>query len=118
MRANARERIDANLRGLQEEFKTLLLAALQRCAAGTWGLFGQNDHVAAANPNLRGICTSADAEALREVASEIRRLRDRLGFSEPYILCERFEYYRAIRGANAPGEPKLAKQFLSELAGE
>ena len=30
-------------------------------------------------------------------------------------MVERFRAYRALRGANVPGEPKLATQLLIEL---
>ncbi|MHB8153286.1 MAG: hypothetical protein ACYDGW_10760 [Vulcanimicrobiaceae bacterium] len=53
---------------------------------------------------------------LTELAEEIERLRVLLGFAEPFALAERFDHYCALRGANVPGEPKLAKQFLAEIA--
>jgi hypothetical protein len=31
--------------GLEAEFRSLLPRVLKRCAAGRWGLFGQNDHL-------------------------------------------------------------------------
>jgi hypothetical protein len=33
------------LQGLESEFRLLLRPVLLQCAAGRWGLFGQNDHV-------------------------------------------------------------------------
>jgi hypothetical protein len=30
-------------------------------------------------------------------------------------VVERFLHYCSLRGANAPGEPKLAKAFLDEI---
>jgi hypothetical protein len=35
------------LEGLEEEFRSLLPRVLKQCAAGRWGLFGQNDHLEA-----------------------------------------------------------------------
>lgn len=116
MRANARKSLEGELKLLEASYKSLLAAALERCASGAWGLFGQNDRVAEANPNLKSLYRSADVEELLEMASEIKRVRDVLGYTESYALCERFDQYRAMKGANVPGEPKLAKQFLSEIS--
>ena len=118
MRAKTRESLEAELKRLEASFKSLLVAALERCANGAWGLFGQNDWITEANPNLKSLHRSADAEELIEMASEIKRVRDILGYTESYALCDRFSQYRAMKGANVPGEPKLAKQFLSDISAD
>lgn len=116
MKANSRQSLESDLTRLEAEFKTLLVAALEGCASGAWGLFGQNDHVAIGNPHLKELYASTAASELTELAEEIERLRVLLGFAEPFALAERFDHYCALRGANVPGEPKLAKQFLAEIA--
>lgn len=47
------------------------------------------------------------------MAEEIQALRSEAGLSNS--LAERLLYFRSLRGANVPGEPKLAKKFLDEL---
>jgi hypothetical protein len=58
---------------------------------------------------------SSDARELLARADEIAELRAHLGFVEASPLVERFLAYRAMRGSNVPGEPKLAMQFLDEI---
>jgi hypothetical protein len=55
-------------------------------------------------------------EDLLELGSEIEHLRLRLGHSEPFLLHERLVRMRSSHHANTPGEPKLAQQWLDELA--
>jgi hypothetical protein len=84
-------------------------AALQTCANGVWGLFGQNEHLE------RYSDASDDARRLLAMTAEIEALRKRLGYVEPNALCAR---YLAHRGPWTPkdlGEPRLAKQFLTEI---
>jgi hypothetical protein len=52
---------------------------------------------------------------LIEDGEAIRRLRNELGYAEPFSPFERYLHYRQMRSANSPGEPKLALQFLAEL---
>ena len=42
----------------------------------------------------------------------------RMEFGRPNPLVERFFHYCSLRGAHAPGEPKLAKAFLNEIQNE
>src|SRR5579863_3703193 len=103
VRAKVRQGLERDLSRLEADFEVLLVAALERCAGGEWGLFGQNDHVAEANPHLKRFVASANADDLTEMAGEIQRLRDVLGFVESFALAVRFGQYRAMRGANVPG---------------
>ncbi len=57
---------------------------------------------------------SADADELLALAAEIDKIRSQLVLGKNPMV-ERFRAYRALRGANVPGEPKLATQFLIEL---
>jgi hypothetical protein len=93
---------------LESEFCSLLPHVLGQCAAGRWGLFGQNDHLEASR-YLRW----SEAERLKSMAREIRLIRQDCGQSNP--LVERFLHYCSLRGSNVPGEPKLAQAFLAEV---
>lgn len=101
----AQQRLDS----LEIEFDELLITCLRACAKGRYGLFGQNDTSEFRFDPLRW----DDALRLRELADEIHSAR--LEFGQPNPVCERFLELCHVRGANAPGEPKLAKAFLSEL---
>jgi hypothetical protein len=51
-----------------------------------------------------------------ELANEIQELSAEFG--QTNIACTRFLHYRALRGSNVSGEPKLAKKLLQELETE
>ena len=95
---------------LETEFEPLLLSCLQQAAQCRYGLFGQNDHL---DPEHR-YWNWPEARRVVEMAEEIRALRSEAG--ELSNLAERLLYFRSLRGSNVPGEPKLAKKFLRELA--
>ena len=96
------------LEDLESEFHLLLLRVLEECAAGRWGLFGQNE---AADGSSYFFW--AEAEQLKTIASEIRSIRQDFGESNPDV--ERFMHYCSLRGSNVPGEPRLAQALLTEL---
>ena len=96
------------LEGLEAEFRLMLPRVLKECAAGRWGLFDQNDH-----PDGSKYLFWAEAEQLKSTAHEIRTLRLEFGESSPQV--ERFLHYCSLRGANVPGEPKVAQSLLDEL---
>jgi len=99
----------ANLRESKAEFRALLFDCLRQCAAGRWGLFGQNE---LADPEERYL-SWPEAKRLRTVALEIHSALSEFGESDP--VCERFLQLCSARGPNVPGEPKLAASFLAEL---
>jgi hypothetical protein len=94
---------------LEAEFEPLLLACLREAANGRCGLFGHNDHLDHEHRYLNW----PEAQRVVEMAGEIQGLRSEAG--ESNLLAERLLRFRALQGSNAPGEPKLAKQFLEEL---
>lgn len=96
------------LQGLESEFRLLLPPVLKQCAGGRWGLFGQNDHVEESK-----YLHWSEAEQLKNMAHEIRSIRQDFGQTDP--LVERFLHYCSLRGANMPGEPKLARLLLDEV---
>ena len=93
---------------LEAEFEQSLIPVLKECAAGRWGLFGQNEHL-----EERRYLHWPAAEDLKRRANQIHILRAEFG--QPNSVVERFLHYCALRGANVPGEPKLAKAFLDEI---
>ncbi len=99
---------EKRLDDLESEFGPLLLSCLRECAAGRWGLFGQND---SAESSRYGQWN--EAEQLRDIAVKIRELRVEFGKPNPQV--ERYLHYCSLRGSNVPGEPKLAAAFLNEI---
>jgi hypothetical protein len=115
-RSARREKLEAHLRFLQDQFVYDLTAALKECAVGTWGMFGQNDGVIELQPKpLRDMLRSTVAAHLIGDGESIRGLRQQLGFAEPFLPFERYLHFRQMHAANSPGEPKLAAQLLAEL---
>jgi hypothetical protein len=98
------QRLDA----LESEFGPLLMSCLEECANGRCGLFGQND-----SPELAKYYHWEEGQRLKQTALQIRSLRAEFG--RPNLLVERFLYFCSLRGANIPGEPKLAKAFWEEI---
>ena len=102
---------EQRLDDLETKFSPLLLSCLKECAAGRWGLFGQNDSL-----ELSRYCQWGEAEQLRDIAAEIRRLRAEFGQTNTQV--DRFLHYCSLRGSNVPGEAKLATAFLNEILQE
>jgi hypothetical protein len=96
------------LETLESDFRALLPRMLRQSAAGRLGLFGQYDHL-----EERFWIFWPDAEQLKEQAREIQLIRQ--GFGESNSLADRFLHYCSLRGANVPGEPRLAQMFLDEI---
>lgn len=96
------------LGNLESDFPSLLTSCLEKCRSGRWGLFGQNDDSDAAR-----YLHWEDAKHLKQIALQIHALRAKFG--RPHPLVERFLYYCSLRGANVPGEPRLATAFFDEI---
>jgi hypothetical protein len=108
MRKHPKEqRLDA----LEADFRPLLLSCLEECARGRYGLFGQNDA-----PEIKRYFEWPEADSLKAIALEIRRLRSEFG--QPNPLSEKFLHYCSLRSSNDPGEPKLARKLLDEVKSE
>lgn len=101
------ERVSRHLDELEREYVAVLTRALNDCADGRWGLFGQNEH-------LHSYGVPAELGELRDLARAINRLRAANG-DEPYPLHEEFEAARGRVDANHPGEPKQARAWLKRL---
>ncbi|SEH15631.1 hypothetical protein SAMN05428974_1484 [Sphingopyxis sp. YR583] len=107
-RADRLERLDMRRVELEAEYEQVLLEALRKVAAGSWGLFGHTkDRAAHAKwePVVTDLCDRGD---------EIDQMRDQLGL-QPFVLHEEFEASRGPVPTNAPGEPKQAKAWLERL---
>ncbi len=97
------------LEELERDFEPLLIACLHGCIERRrWGLFGQNEGTGVAR-----YLVWEEAAKLKEMAFEIREIRAEWGDANSSV--EKFLSYCSLRGANVPGEPKLAAQFLKEL---
>ena len=109
-RGSKRSRIQLNrLKELEADFEKLLVPVLEECAGGRWGLFGQNDHP----DGSKYFFDWPAADELKDRAKQIRTLQEEFGQSNS--LVERFLNYCSLRGANVPGEPKLAKALLDRI---
>ena len=105
------------LESLETSYRELLLSALEKCAAGRWGLFAHNEFAAREfSPQLRSRLLDSDGavEELLDLGSKIEGLRRRFGL-EPFPLHERLLYMRGYYLSNAPGQPKGDRKWLDEL---
>ena len=115
-RSSRRQKLEAKLRSLEDQFSSNLVAALRECASGTWGMFGRNELMIEAQPKwFKKRFGPTIVQKLIDGGDEIERLRREPGLTEPFLPFRRFLEFREMRGSNAPGEPKLAVQFLEEL---
>jgi len=106
---------ERKLEALQVLYRDLLLAALESCAKGRWGLFGHNDFALRDSPHLKARLADPAIEELLDCGEEIERIRRALGYVDAFALHERLLQLRSSHNANSPGEPKLAQQWLAEL---
>lgn len=107
---------ERRLSALEADYAASLKAALERCAAGRWGLFGHNDRtLAGVGSRLRTRLSSPEVDELLELGSRIDMLRSKLGYLEPFALHERLMRIQASSNANSVGEPKLAREWLDDM---
>jgi hypothetical protein len=115
-RASRRDKAQGELEHLEARFRERLVAALNACRDGHQGLFGQSDPAAQrALDRAASRTIPADVAALLALGDEIDALRASLGFPDGNALYARLKSYRRLRRESAPGEPRLAQQFLAEL---
>jgi hypothetical protein len=98
-----------DLTPLLAAFRDQLLACLAECAAGRRGLFASSDHLGEASPHGPW----PEAEQLRQLAFALQAIQAQDG--EPNQLVEQFLDLCSIHGESDPGEPKLARAFLTEI---
>jgi hypothetical protein len=115
-RCRMRRSSERRLEALEASYQELLLPALRRCARGQWGLFGQNDAALdRRNPKLRARLHDPAIKDLLELGAEIDRLRQKLGYFQPFALHDRLVRMRSLHDSNTVGELKLAQQWLDEM---
>jgi len=90
---------------LIEAFRDQLTACLEECARGRRGLFS----------DLEDRQPWPEAARLRELAFALQAILAQNEESDP--LCDQFLDLCSIHGENDPGEPRLARAFLDEIAG-
>lgn len=100
------------LQPLTQAFREQLLACLEECAAGRYGLFSDLEHIDEAYEKYR---PWPEAARLRELAFALQSILAQS--EETDFLCDQFLDLCSIHGENDPGEPKLARAFLNEIAG-
>lgn len=107
-RADRLERLETRRVELEADYTAALVTALQKTAAGSWGLFGHQQDRAAitrAEPIL--------AE-LTDLAATIDAAREQL-LMEPFALHREFLAARGKVASNAVGEPKQARAWLDRM---
>ncbi len=107
-RADRLERLDSQRAELEEQFNALLVDALRRAAAGSWGLFDHRPDKAS-----RKAWEPAVTE-LFELGDEIDAMRATLSL-EPFAPGAEFRASRGPVASNAPGEPRQALLWLERL---
>ena len=107
-KADRLERLDIRRSELETEYRELLVGALQRSAAGSWGLFAHNKDRAALARWARPV------EELCDLGQAIDKMRGDLGL-EPFALHEEFEASRGPVSSSDPGEPRQARAWLGRL---
>lgn len=101
-------RLDAQREDLETEYRDTLIAALEKTAGGSLGLFDRS-------PDRRVRAAIAPTiDALTEMGGDIDSMRDRL-MLEPFALHEAFFAARGPVSASAVGEQKEARLWLDRL---
>src|SRR5260370_2480836 len=93
---------------LATAFRDQLLACLEECAHGRRGLFSEHEHLG--GDEDRGW---PEAARLRELAAALQSILAQSG--ERNALCDEFLDLCTIHGEYDPGEPRLARSFLSRI---
>ena len=110
-KADRLEQLDLRRMEDEQEYRTTLIAALEECARGRWGLFGHTK-----DRQMAARVAPVLAE-LDDLASGIDRMRGQLGI-EAFALHPAFLAARGPADASAVGEPKQAKAWLDRLTKE
>jgi hypothetical protein len=100
------------LQPLTDAFREQLLACLEECASGRYGLFSDYEHL---NEETARHRAWPEAARLRELAFALQSILAQN--DEADALCDQFLDLCSIHGEYDPGEPKLARAFLNEIEG-
>ena len=109
------------LEPIQKIFRDQLIACLEECSSGRRGLFASSDFLGQASRHQPW----PEAERLRELAFALQSLEaqsaSEFQSQEAAVprasLAEQFLDLCSIHGEADPGEPRLARAFLSEIQG-
>lgn len=107
-KADRLERLDAQRRDLEREYRDTLKAALMRTAEGSWGLFDHRQNRA------ERAAVAPVITLLEELGDTIESMREQL-FMEPFALHHEFIAARGPVKPSAVGEPKQAKAWLERF---
>ena len=101
-------RLDAQREDLETDYRDTLIAALEKTANGSLGLFDRSS-----DRRVRS-AIAPTIDALKEMGTEIDAMRDRL-MLDPYALHRDFFAARGPVSPSAPGEQKEARLWLDRL---
>jgi hypothetical protein len=97
---------------LTQAFRDQLLACLEECSRGRLGLFSDLEYSKLESAEDRAW---PEAAQLRQLAFALQAILAQSEESDP--LCDQFLDLCSIHGESDPGEPRLARAFLNEIAG-
>ncbi|TCP65843.1 hypothetical protein [Sphingomonas sp. PP-CE-1G-424] len=101
-------RLDAQREDLETQYRDTLIAALEKTASGSLGLFDRS-------PDRRVRAAIAPTiDALNDMGADIDAMRDRL-MLEPFALHRDFFAARGPVSASAVGEQKEARLWIDRL---
>ena len=106
-----------DLSPLSDAFRDQLMACLEECAAGRHGLFSTQDYLGEGARHQPW----PEAERLRELAFALQGILAQSASEHEEQtpsarLIDQFLDLCSIHGESDPGEPKLARAFLNEIA--
>ena len=101
-------RLDAQREDLETEYRETLIAAIEKTAGGSLGLFDRTT-----DRRVRA-AIAPTIDSLKEMGSDIDSMRERL-MLEPFALHRDFFAARGPVSASAVGEQKEARLWLDRL---
>ena len=101
-------RLDAQREDLETDYRDTLVAALEKTAAGSLGLFDRST-----DRRVRA-AIAPTIDSLAEMGTDIAAMRERL-MMEPFALHRDFFAARGPVKASAVGEQKEARSWLDRL---
>jgi len=93
---------------LTSVFQDQLIACLDECARGRHGLFSEYEHLGEDDKRAW-----PEAARLRQLAVGLQAILAQSGDS--FALCDEFLDLCTIHGESNPGEPRLARAFLTRI---
>ena len=103
----------AEFEPIKQAFRDQLIACLEECAQGRRGLFSDVEHLGDNSTEAQGLRSWPEAARLRELAFGLQAVLSQSDSSD--ALCDQFLDLCSIHGESDPGEPRLARAFLTEI---